>query len=185
MHVNCILFNDFETLDLFGPVEVFGIIDKWEINYFSFDGGIIGNKDNIQIITQNIDDINNFDILLIPGGFGTRKLVKDFEFIKKIKETAEKSLWCLTVCTGSALLAQTGLLDNREATSNKAAFEWVKSINEKVKWKDKARWVVDGKFYTSAGVSAGIDMSLGFIRDRFGEETAINTAKIIEYDWCI
>ena len=183
MNVNCILFDDFETLDLFGPVEVFGKISKWKINYFSYTGGIIKNKDNVQLVTENIDKIDSLDILLIPGGMGTRTLVKDIEFINKIKEIAEKSSWCLTVCTGSALLAKTGLLDNVEATSNKTAFEWVKSLNENVKWNRKARWVVDDKFYTSSGVSAGIDMSIGFICDRFGEEVAKNTAKIIEYEW--
>ena len=183
MHINCVLFNDFETLDLFGPVEVFGTIKKWKINYFSIEGGNIKNNDNVQIITEKIDKIENYDILLLPGGIGTRTLVNDVEFISKLREAAEKSLWCLTVCTGSALLAKTGLLDNYEATSNKTAFEWVKSINENVKWKQKARWVVDGKYYTSSGVSAGIDMSLGFICDRFGEDAAKSTAKIIEYEW--
>jgi len=183
MNINCILFNNFETLDLFGPVEVFGKIRKWNINYYSYDGGNVKNNDNVQIITENIDTIGNLDILLIPGGLGTRTFVNDVEFIQKIKEIAEKSLWCLTVCTGSALLAKTGLLDNIEATSNKTAFKWVKSVNENVKWKEKARWVVDGKFYTSSGVSAGIDMSLGFICDRLGEDVAKNTAKFIEYEW--
>jgi transcriptional regulator GlxA family with amidase domain len=110
-------------------------------------------------------------------------LVNDEEFINKLKIIAEKSSWCLTVCTGSALLAKTGLLDNREATSNKMAFEWVKSIRENVKWKNKARWVTDGKYYTSSGVSAGIDMSLGFVCDRFGKEIVGKIAKIIEHEW--
>jgi transcriptional regulator GlxA family with amidase domain len=74
-------------------------------------------------------------------------------------------------------------LDNHEATSNKMAFEWVKSIGKNVKWKNKARWVTDGKYYTSSGVSAGIDMSLGFVCDRFGEEIARKITKIIEYEW--
>lgn len=73
---------------------------------------------------------------------------------------------CLTVCTGSALLAKTGLLNMKKATSNKKAFAWVKSVNNNVKWVEEARWVVDGKFYTSSGVSAGMDMVLGFIRDQ-------------------
>jgi len=182
MNINCLIFNDFETLDLFGPVEVFGKTDKCSIKYFSINGGIIINKDNVQIITEDINKIEKYDILLIPGGIGTRVLVNDNAFINKLRDLIEKSTWCLTVCTGSALLAKTGLLDNREATSNKMAFEWVKSIRENVKWKNKARWVVDGKYYTSSGVSAGIDMSLGFIYDHFGEETAGKIAKRIEYE---
>jgi transcriptional regulator GlxA family with amidase domain len=69
-------------------------------------------------------------------------------------------------------------LDNCEATSNKLAFDWVKANGEYVKWKYKARWVADKKYYTSSGISAGIDMSLGFIRDQFGEEKALEIAKI-------
>jgi len=183
MDVNCLLFNDFETLDLFGPIEVFGKVDECSIKYFSINGGNIINKDNVQITTENINKIEKYDVLLIPGGIGTRILVNDNEFINKLKNMAEKSTWCLTICTGSALLAKTGLLDNYEATSNKMAFEWVKSIGKNVKWKNKARWVNDEKYYTSSGVSAGIDMSLGFVRDHFGEETARKIAKRIEYEW--
>jgi putative intracellular protease/amidase len=183
MDINCLLFNDFETLDLFGPVEVFGKIEDCRIGYFSMSGGVISNKDNVEIITQNIDKITKYDVLLIPGGQGTRALVDDSEFIQKLKIIAQNSSWCLSVCTGSALLAKTGLLDNMEATSNKLSFEWVKSNGKNVKWRYKARWTVDKKYYTSSGISAGIDMSLGFVSDRFGEEKAKGVAKRMEYHW--
>lgn len=122
-------------------------------------------------------------LVIIPGGKGTRILVNDIDFIQKLKYIAEKSEWCLTVCTGSALLAKTGLLDNCNATTNKIAFEWVKSTGINVNWKYKARWVVDKKYYTSSGISAGIDMSLGFIFDRFGDEKVKEITKIMEYEW--
>lgn len=80
-----------------------------------------------------------------------------------LKHLAEESHFCLSICTGSALLAKCGVLNNIKATSNKKALEWVKQTNENVIWIDKARWVVDGKFYTSSGVSAGMDMALGFV----------------------
>jgi putative intracellular protease/amidase len=185
MDINCLIFNDFETLDLFCPVEVFGKLEECSIKYFSLYGRKIINKDNVQIITENINQIEKYDVLIIPGGKGkgTKILVNDNKFIQNIKNVAEKMLWCLTVCTGSALLAKTRLLDNFETTSNKMAFEWVKTNGENVKWKYKARWVVDKKYYTSSGVSAGIDMSLGFVCDHFGEEKAQEIAKIIEYKW--
>ncbi|MDR3198502.1 MAG: DJ-1/PfpI family protein [Planctomycetaceae bacterium] len=183
MNINCLVFNEFETLDLFGAVEVFGKVEECCIKYFSMNGGKIINNDNVQIITENINRIEKDEVLIIPGGKGTRILVNDDEFIRKLKIVAEKSLWCLTVCTGSALLAKTGLLDNCEATSNKNAFEWVKTNGKNVKWKYKARWVVDKKYYTSAGISAGIDMSLGFVCDHFGEEKAKEIAKRMEYEW--
>jgi transcriptional regulator GlxA family with amidase domain len=123
-----------------------------------------------------------------PGASGPRRggakpLVKDGEFLQNLKVVAERMSWILTVCTGSALLARTGLLDGFRATSNKMAFEWVKTNGQSVQWQEKARWVVDGKYYTSSGVSAGIDMSLGFVCDHFGEEQAQKIAKIMEYIW--
>ena len=183
MNINCILFDDFETLDLFGPVQVFGRSDECCVKYFSMNGGIIKSKQNTQIITETVKNIEKNDVLLIPGGKGTRNLVNDASFIEELKNLVEKTLWCLTVCTGSALLAKTGLLDGCEATSNKMSFDWVKTNGINVKWKYKARWVVDKKYYTSSGISAGIDMSLGFICDHFGREKAEKISKILEYEW--
>ena len=80
MNINCLVFNDFETLDLFGPVEVFGKIEEYIINYYSINGGIIKNNDNIQIYTENMENIINYDVLIIPGGMGTRKIINDNEY---------------------------------------------------------------------------------------------------------
>jgi putative intracellular protease/amidase len=132
MDINCLVFNDFETLDIFGPVEVFGKVEECCLKYFSINGGTIKNADNVQIITEKINQIEKYDVLIVPGGKGTRILVDDIEFIEKLKIVAEKTLWCLTVCTGSALLAKAGLLDDCEATSNKMAFEWVKTNGKNV-----------------------------------------------------
>lgn len=89
----------------------------------------------------------------------------------------------MTVCTGSALLACTDLLNNWKATSKKRSFEWMKSCNTAVDWQPSARWVIDGKYYTSSGISAGIDMALGFVSDVYGKESASQIAKRIEYIW--
>ena len=183
MNINIILFPDFETLDVFGPVEVFGKVENYTIQYYSQYGGIITNKDGLRIETQKIDNIKASDVLFIPGGLGTRKEVKNTSLIGQIKQLAEKSQYILTVCTGSALLARTGLLNCKRATSNKRAFDWVKSNSYEVNWIQQARWVVDGKYYTSSGVSAGIDMALGFIADLLGENAAEEIAYRIEYNW--
>jgi len=187
MNINCLVFNDFETLDLFGPVEVFGKIEECTINYYSLNGGIIKNNDNIQIYTENMENIINYDVLIIPGGMGTRKIINDNEYIEKIKNIVEKSKWCLTVCTGSILLAKTGLLNNKEATTNKMVlknnYDWIIENGKNVKWIKKARWVKDEKYYTSSGISAGIDMSLGFVNDQYGKEKADEIVKRMEYEW--
>jgi transcriptional regulator GlxA family with amidase domain len=183
MNVNILLFDNFETLDAFGPIEILGKIDDYKLKYYSLTGGVIMSAQGTSIITEKIESASKEGILVIPGGKGTRTLVNDNQFLQALKETAEMSSYCLSTCTGSALIAKTGLLNNKKATSNKKAFDWVTSINSEVNWIKKARWVVDGKFYTSSGVSAGIDMTLGYVKDRFGEQKAIDITNHIEYIW--
>ena len=181
---NVILFDSFETLDAFGPVEVIGRLQKdYSLKYFSLNGGVVESSQHIKVSTLPFYEINSAGILLIPGGMGTRDLVNDINFIGRIKALAEKSQWVLTVCTGSVLLAKTGLLNGLKATSNKQAFAWAMQNAAKVNWVKQARWVNDDKFYTSSGVSAGIDMALGFVSDVHGAEAAKSITRDIEYIW--
>lgn len=183
MDVNVLLFPDFETLDAFGPVEVLGRIDECCLHFVSANGGIIKSSQGVAILTEPLEKVDYSGVLLVPGGQGTRHLINDNMFIEKLSDIALQSQYCLTVCTGSALLAKAKLLNGFKATSNKRAFDWVQSVNSEVNWISHARWVVDGKFYTSSGVSAGIDMALGFISDRFGITKAKELAQSIEYIW--
>ena len=114
---------------------------------------------------------------------GTRELVDNPSFLHMLSALANQADWVLSVCTGSALLAKSGVLDGRRATSNKLAWQWVIAQSEQVNWIQQARWVVDGKFYTSSGVSAGMDMALGFIADRHSIDTARQIASQVEYRW--
>ena len=133
--------------------------------------------------TEKIRGTDDPDVVLIPGGAGTRPLVSDERFLTVLHGLMSSARFCLTVCTGSALLAGTGLLDGRRATSNKRAFSWVKSMRPQVDWIGHARWVSDGRFVTSSGVSAGIDMALGFIASQYGSELAERIAHDTEYIW--
>lgn len=181
---NIVLFDDFETLDAFGPVEIIGEMPKtYNIEYFSCNGGLVTSSQKIRTLTRPFNEMNSEGVLLIPGGMGARTLVDDSGFIDKLAFTANAASFVLTVCTGSALLAKTNLLNGRRATSYKRAFDWVRSINEAVIWVKQARWVVDERFYTSSGVSAGMDMTLGFIADLHGQSIAQNVADAIEYIW--
>lgn len=181
---NIILFDDFETLDAFGPAEIIGKLPKkYALEYYSSDGGIITSSQNIKVETLPFADMNMTGIALIPGGMGTRKLTNHNAFINSLNEIAYKAEYILTVCTGSALLAKTNILNGKKATSNKMAFDWVCSQNINVNWQKNARWVSDEKIYTSSGVSAGMDMTLGFIADVHGKDTANDIAGFIEYIW--
>ena len=102
----------------------------------------------------------SYDILLIPGGFGTREAVGNPHFLDQLGAASQDAATTATVCTGSALLARTGLLDHRPATSNKLAWDWVLQQGPQVQWIRQARWVDDGDVITSSGVSAGVDMAL-------------------------
>lgn len=183
MNINILLFNNFETLDIFGPIEILGQVEEYQIHYYSEFGGVITNAQNLKILTEPISLADKSGILVIPGGMGTRELVNNVSFLNKIKSIADKSTYCLSICTGSAVLAKCGILKNKKATSNKQALEWVKSVSDQVNWIEKSRWVADGKYYTSSGISAGIDMTLGFVSDRFGKDKAIKIANDIEYIW--
>lgn len=184
MDFNIILFDDFESLDVFGPVEVIGKLEKhYTIRYFSQSGGLIKSSQNAKVETLPLSEITSYDALLIPGGMGTRREVANGQLIDRLREIAEKTTFVLTVCTGSGLLAKAGLLKGRRATSNKRAFDWAASQDADVNWIKKSRWVADGKYYTSSGVSAGIDMTLGFVADRFGLATAESITAGIEYIW--
>ncbi len=99
-----------------------------------------------------------------------------------IKQRYSTLKYLLSVCTGSTMIAATGILDGRKATSNKMSWSFATS-NKAVHWVAKARWVVDGKYYTSSGVSAGMDMTLGFLNDTHGHAFAKEVADQIEYTW--
>jgi putative intracellular protease/amidase len=185
MNIIILLFEDFETLDVYGPVEVFRrLIDLYTIKFYSLGGGLIKNKHGVSVNTEKLVYINNdLEIFLIPGGIGTRKEVEKKLLIDKIRQISNHSKFVLTLCTGSALLAQTGLLEGKQATSNKRSFSRVINFGTNILWKKKARWTVDDKYYTSSGVSARIDMALGFLSDRYGIKFARQVATEIEYKW--
>lgn len=183
--LTALLFDNFETLDLFGPIEMFGSLpEQYRLQYASLAGGIISNKHNVAIETIAIKDLeHDTDILLIVGGMGTRQAIEDKQFLQALVSLSEQTDWVLSVCTGSGLLAKAGVLDGKKATSNKLSWQWATAQSDQVHWVKQARWVVDGKFYTSSGVSAGMDMALGFIADQQDINTAHRIATYTEYAW--
>ena len=182
-HIYCLLFPGYQTLDLMGPVEFLYRASGARLHYVSREGGLIASAQGFTVETSRLQTLLPDAVLLVPGGMATRALVSDPALIAALGEWALQSACCLTVCTGAALLAATGLLDGLPATSNKAAFAWVRSVRPQVAWQAKARWVRAGKYYTASGVSAGMDMALGFIADRYGIPQAENIAQRCEYCW--
>ncbi len=180
-----ILFQNFETLDVFGPVEIMGRLkDHFNLQFVSQTGGIITSTQNVPVVTETLAGLSGAgNILLIPGGLGVANLLKDDQFVNDMKSLALKAEYILTVCTGSILFSKTGLLNGKKATANKRLFSWAIQESPEVVWIKKARWVKDGNIYTSSGVSAGMDMTFGFIADLLGHDVAKQNSIEIEYDW--
>lgn len=179
--ISVLLFNGFEPLDVFGPVEVLGDLEDCRLGYFSLEGGLVGCRQGFRVETLSFSELPAGSILLVPGGMGTRLLSEDAEWLEHLNRLVEDAETVLSVCTGSTLLAAASCLEKRRATTNKASWKWATSFGCEVFWQPCARWVVDGKFWTASGVSAGTDMALAFVQERYGKQKAQAIARRMEY----
>ncbi|KAL6837281.1 class I glutamine amidotransferase-like protein [Trichoderma camerunense] len=189
------LFSGFQALDVFGPLDALNILSYTNplelyllsttlnpVSTIPIKGASPGAIGQRLVPTHTYQDApKDIEVLLVPGGRGTRDLELTQPVVDFIEATFPSLRFLLTVCTGSALAARSGVLDGKNATSNKLSFEWVMTQGPNVKWVRHARWVQDGNILTSSGVSAGIDMIYAFIADQYGEEAASKVATVSEY----
>ena len=183
MIVTAILFDGFETLDMFGPVEMLGASGEFEVEYFSPEGGIVKSYQGVPVDSQPMSEVGVPEVLLVPGGMGVYAMLGNEAFIVRIAELSEQARYVLSVCNGAFIYAKAGVLNGRSATTYKARMDRAEEMFPEVKWERRARWTLDGKYYVSSGVSAGTDMALGFIADVCGIECAEKTARYAEYTW--
>ncbi len=183
--VGIVLFPGFETLDAMGPVEMLGMYpDAFELVIVAEQPGSVASAQGLKTAADVIfADGGHFDILLVPGGEGTRREVENPVIIDWLREKSARAEIVTSVCTGSALLAQAGILNGKRATTNKISFKWVVSQGPTVDWVAEARWVEDGGVMTSSGVSAGMDMTLALIARLLGDKAAEDAALWAEYTW--
>ena len=183
--IGALIFPGFELLDLFGPMEMFGMLSKdYDLTPVAETPGPVTSNQTLRAhADQAITDGTDFDILFVPGGAGTRKEVENPALLDWIAQNSTRAEYTLSVCTGSALLARAGVLNKRRATTNKAAFSWVVEQGPDVEWVAQARWVEDGHVLTSSGVSAGMDMTLAAIAAMHGTDRAEQVANWCEYIW--
>lgn len=180
--VTVVLFEGFEVLDVFGPVELLSKVPEVSIEFAGPRVGPVRSAQGAEVIaTTSHAEVITPDVLLVPGGQGTRELVGDPRFLRWLGEAASRARLVTSVCTGSALLAAAGSLDGYRATSNKIAFDWVTTCGPSVDWVPRARWVHDRDRWTSSGVSAGMDMTHALIADLFGDEAALTAVRRAEY----
>ncbi|NKB78054.1 MAG: DJ-1/PfpI family protein [Gammaproteobacteria bacterium] len=180
-----LVFPGFQTLDLFGPLEMLGdLSDKIDITIVAETLDPVPSVHGQSLLVdKTILDGSEYDLCLIPGGDSALEVAKNSAVTNWIVETASHAELVMTVCTGSVLLATTGMLDGRKATTNKLDFRETVPLGPNVQWVNQARWVEDGKFFTSSGVSAGIDMTLAVIAHLFGTDIATKLAQSVEYEW--
>jgi len=180
--IGILLYDKFFELDAVGPYQVLSGMLGTKVFYVAPQKGIITGAAGMQFkVEHSIDDIKHLDMLLIPGGTtGTVTASKSQKIINWIQEIDKNSTFTTSVCTGSWILGEAGLLKNKNATSN-----WYRAEEKLSKYDinfvDK-RWVQDGKYWTSAGVSAGIDMSFALVKEIKGETYAKVLMLNLEYD---
>lgn len=190
-NVAILLYDNVEILDFTGPYEVFLV------------GSNRGKDFTVYTVAEEMNPVNalgnlsinpNYtivncptpDILIIPGGWGSRKEMHNQKITNWINKISNEAELVLSVCTGALLLAKANLLDGLQLTTNKNAIEELREVAPKSAIILKnSRFIDNGKIILSAGVSAGIDMSLYVIRRLLGKERAIQAANLMEYDWKI
>lgn len=190
-NVNAIVYPGFEMLDLFGPLEMFSMLgEEVDIVIVGEAAGPVASAKAAavgvgpQVVAERgFAEAGWADLVLLPGGFGTIPELDNPSMLELLRAQAAEAQYVASVCTGSALLAKAGLLDGKKATSNKQFFALAEQQSSAVDWQTEARWVRDGKFFTSSGVSAGMDMAIAIIDTHFGSEVRTQVTEGVEYVW--
>ncbi len=180
-----LIFPGFEMLDAYGPLEMWGNLGPAiKVVMIASEPGPIASAQGPKTVAEyGLDDCPKLDLILVPGGIGVLKTAKDERTLQWLRNRSKDAEITMSVCNGASILAATGLLDGRQATTNKAYWGLATAPGKKVNWVKQARWVDDGNIVTSSGVSAGIDMSLHVISRLYGEQAANKLANMTEYEW--
>lgn len=186
--IGIVVFDGIERLDFEGPLGVFGWTAR--VTNTTFDIRLIskhGKTVRDQLVGREIlidgatTDYERFDLLLVPGG-DSSKFENDDDLIKEVGRLAEKSGIVASVCTGAFLVAPNPVADQKTMVTHHMAKAWFRQRFEpRVRLADKARFYHDGKLWSSAGISAGIDMALRLVISVWGESTAKKVQSFLEY----
>lgn len=185
MRLGVVLYNDFELLDAYGPLEMFGCLgEDLEIVVIAEKKGPVRSSGGPETLAHyDFTDAPELDLLLLPGGVGTIAELENEHMLAFLRQRCPGTEITMSVCSGSAILARAGLLDGLPATSNKMFFSLATNQSDAVDWREAARWVDAGRYVTSSGVSAGTDMALAVIARLFGQDRAEQVAAFTEYQW--
>jgi transcriptional regulator GlxA family with amidase domain len=187
--IGIVLFDGVEELDAVGPWEVFAAWaafkpeDAVEVSCLSPSGKPVEAAKGLTLTPHHgFDDATPYDVLLHPGGQGTRPLMRDEAHLDWVRKQRAAVPLMTSVCTGSLVYAAAGLLRDRPATTHWGALELLAETDPSIEIRPDDRYVDDGDVITSAGVSAGIDMALHVVRRLVGDQTARDVRRYIQYD---
>lgn len=187
-NVGILLFDDVEVLDFAGPFEVFAMTDELRghdtFNVFTIgeNVGTVRARNGLKVIpTYVIENSPALQVLVVPGGFGTRALLNKPSLLEWIRLKTKHAEVLMSVCTGSLVLARAGLLDGLRATTHHECLDLLRELAPRTDVSDTERFVDNGRILTAAGISAGIDCSLHVVERLLGADAAATTARYMEY----
>lgn len=188
-HIGIVLFADVEELDAIGPWEVLSYWtrifpqDGYAVSCLSSLGGLVQCAKGLEVRAHHsYADAPPLDVLLYPGGLGTRPQLKDDAQLDWVRAQRAAVPLMTSVCTGSLVFAAAGLLSGRPATTHWACLEQLAELDPSIEVRSQERFVDDGDIVTSAGVSAGIDMALHLVSRLAGTDRAREVRRGIQYD---
>ena len=175
------IFPEFTALDAIGPYEVLRMLPDAEVTFVAKARGVVRTDSGAVGLHADaaLDEVDAADILVVPGGWGTRALTRDEEMLNWVRAIHQTTQWTTSVCTGSLVLAAAGLLGGLDATTHWGAVETLEKLGAQY---TAERVVRQGKIVTAAGVSSGIDMALTLAGLIAGDEVAKAIQLAIEYD---
>ncbi|MEU8529483.1 MULTISPECIES: DJ-1/PfpI family protein [Streptomyces] len=181
MQIAVLLYDNFTTLDAVGPYELLGRLPGAETVFVAKEPGPVRNdQGSLALVADKaLADVPHPDIVLVPGGDGTREAMQDEAILAWLRTADATSTWTTSVCTGSLVLGAAGLLEGRRATSHWLALDVLPLLGAEPTGE---RVVFDGKYVTAAGVSSGIDMALHLLGRIGGDEAAQTVQLLTEYD---
>lgn len=191
-HVVMLCYPDTEVLDITGPLDVFAHCARWlelkrmarapvyKIELVGLKAGSFVTSSGMRLVAErSYRDVTSADTLLIAGGTGCDDVMQNQDVLRWIRQLAPKVTRLGSVCTGAMILASTGLLDNKSATTHWDYVDKLIHANPSIKVQPDAIYVRDGNIYTSAGVTAGIDMALAMVEEDWGQRVALAVARIL------
>ncbi len=181
MEIALLVYDELAPLDAVGPYEVLRNVPGWEVKLVSSSRGEVRSESGCLglIADHALAEVAAPDIVVVPGGWGSRRLMRDEPTLEWLRAVDQETRWTTSVCTGALLLGAAGLLEGKRATTNWLVLEALRQFGAEP---IGGRYVLDGKVATAAGVTAGIDMALHLVSLEAGPEVAQAVQLGIEYD---